>query len=160
MISVSAFNAGVEAGLTFTGNFAAPPGQLVDYSFTYVATAGTMFDHASLSSGGFDAFGGTGDVSVGLSLYDASTNAPIGTLESTFPGPSSDVANFAALGSILVVGNVIIDGGSGGVRVGSFTNGFSLGSNPVPEPASLTMLGLGAVGMVGYARNRRKAARS
>jgi len=157
-ISVKAFNAGPEAGLTFSGAFNAAAGTTVDYSFGYIVTApaGHFLTDATLS-GVFSTFAGTGTGSIGETLLNAATGAVVGTMEITSGPPvvASDTINFAGVSSIIVQKDMILVGGSNGASLSIFNQGFS-STGVVPEPASMALLGIGMTGLLAFRRFFKK----
>jgi hypothetical protein len=88
-------------------------------------------------------------------------NLPLGQTSGTFSGtlteanltPGGGINTFADAVAALEAGNTYTN-----LHSQMFPGGEIRGQNPaVPEPASLTMFAIGAVGLVGYAWRRRKA---
>jgi hypothetical protein len=156
-INVSEFHAGIEGGLEFSGAFVAPAGTTVDYKISYVVTAppgGKLYD--ALLGVTYNSFGGTGQVSVGESLFNAANGAPLGSLNlSNPPGtPISTSISFDGVQSILVKKDILMLGGSMGAGLSVVDQGFS--SSVVPEPASWALLGIGMTGFLAFRRFFKK----
>jgi len=158
-ITVGAFSAGIENGVTFSGAFTEAPGVVVDYALSYLVTApaGVTFTDATLS-GLFNINGGTGMVSVVDTLLNAATNSTVGTLEIS-GGPNgsitSDTINFAGVNSLIVDTDLIVMGGSLGATISSFDQGYSV--PPVPEPSSMALLVSGLCGLFTLRRFLKRA---
>lgn len=151
-VGVSQFHLANEDGLEFSGAMFAPAGTIVDYKISYVVTApaGNLINDAFLGAT-YNVFGGTGQVSIGESLFNAVTGAAIGSLSvSAPPGTISDSISFAGVSSILVQKDILLVGGSLGAGVSIINQGFS--SSAVPEPASLALLGIGLSGLFSIRR--------
>jgi hypothetical protein len=155
-VGISQFHLGNEDGISITGAMFAPAGTIVDYAISYIVTAPSGFTfHDAFLSGVFSTFGGTGSVSIGETLFDASTGALIGTLEaSSPPGSVSDTINFSGVTSILVQKDIIMVGGSSGASVSIINQGYS--STGVPEPTSIALLGIGMTGFLAFRRFFKK----
>jgi len=151
-VSVKAFQAGGEAGLTFTGAFAAAPNATIDYAISYVVTAptGHLLTDASVS-GVLNPFGGSGVGSIGETLINNATGAVITTLAAFGTGSVSDSVTFAGVSSILVEKDILLVGGSGGVGLSFVNQGYS-SSGKIPEPATLSLLGIGMTGFFAFRR--------
>jgi hypothetical protein len=141
-------------GLLFHGIFAADPGTTVDYLLTYTVTApvGTKISDASLVlAGGQD--GGTGSANVGETV---TWTAPDGTTQSrlleTTLGSVSASAFFPPQTTITVFKDIEIKGGSLGSSVTAIEQNFSV----VPEPMSMTLLGIGLTGLFTFRRFLKK----
>jgi PEP-CTERM motif-containing protein len=148
-VTVKAFNAGLEAGLTFSGAFFAAAGTVVDYSIGYTVTApvGHFLTDATLS-GVFSTFSGTGSGSIGETLLNAANGQVVGTLEVSKPGVASDTILLPpGISSIIVQKDLILVGGSNGASISIFNQGYS-SSGTVPEPASFALLGIGMTGFL------------
>jgi len=154
-VNMKAFVAGPETGITFSGGFQAGAGQIIDYSISYVVTApkGFLINDA-VSSGVFSTNGGTGTASIGETILNPATGLAVGSMEISKPGSPSDSTSFAGLNSIIVQKDMILVGGSNGVSISVFNQGFS--STGVPEPASLALLGIGMTGFFAFRRFFKK----
>jgi hypothetical protein len=156
-VGVSAYHAGLEAGLQFSGAFFAPAGTIVDYKIAYVVTAPAGFKLTDAILGvTYNSFGGSGSVSVGESFFNAATGDGIGSLNlSNPPGtPVSSSTTFPGLQSILVEKDILLVGGSNGAGISIIDQGFS--SSGVPEPASWALLGIGMTGFLAFRRLFKK----
>jgi hypothetical protein len=144
-----------ETGITYTGGWHAAAGQTADIALTYVVTAprSELINDVYLGLTG-GVFLGTGQVSVGETLKDASIGALITSLEATIPGMLVSTGTFDGVQSILVTKDILISGGSNGATVSIVDQGFS--SIAVPEPSSAVLLGVGALGFLGYRRMSRR----
>jgi hypothetical protein len=156
-IQVTAFQNGAENGITANGGFSAAAGSIVDYAITYTVTAPSGLNITdALLSGSFDTHTGTGSASVVESIIFAngtSTSLDI----STPPGSASSTIRFFGVNSITVEEDILTNGGSNGVTVSIVNNGFSTpGFTSVPEPSTLTLLGIGSLSLLGYGWRRRK----
>jgi len=158
-ITVREFAAGIENGLTFSGNFSAAAGTTVDYSIIYYVTApqGYLITDSTLS-GGFSTFGGTGTGSVSEYLLNAANGSTVGTMEISSPSPpgvTSDPINFAGVNSIEVQKDIVLNGGSEGASISIINQGFS--SAVIPEPTSMALLGIGLSGLFTLRRLFRRS---
>lgn len=96
-------------------------------------------------------------------LYSAGSDAPV-RARGVDPGESLTIRFGIAEGHDLVdildalSQGVTTDGLIVGIRVQGFASGGSESFVAVPEPASLTMLGMSALAGLGYARRKRKRA--
>ena len=95
-------------------------------------------------------FGGTGQISVGETLRNATTGAFITSLEASIPGQMGSTGIFDGVQSILVTKDIILVGGSKGATVSIVDQGFS--STAVPEPTSMALLGIGMASFFTYRR--------
>jgi hypothetical protein len=157
-ITVAAFNAGPDAGLTFSGAFFAAANTTVDYKIQYVVTApvGFVINDALLSAT-FNTFAGsTGTASIGETLTPLGGGSVIVLPTLTAPNGGGIPISFAGSNSFLVQKDILLIGGSGGIGVSVINQGFS-SSSSTPEPASVVMMGMGLVGVIGVVRFRRKA---
>ena len=62
----------------------------------------------------------------------------------------------AADGTIVVTGHVSMDDAYGAVDESIHVQTFRLSADPLPEPSTLTLLGIGAAGLLAYAWRRRR----
>jgi hypothetical protein len=156
-LNVDSFVAGNQSGLEFSGALFAPAGTIVDYKISYVVTApaGFTINDAFLGVTYNVPTGSTGTVSIGESLFNASTLAPLGSLGVSFPpGTIGDSTTFAGVTSVLVKKDILLVGGSLGAGVSIIDQGFS--SSSVPEPASMALLGIGMTGLLALRRFFKK----
>jgi PEP-CTERM motif len=159
-VSVGGFGVGKpESGIEFSGAMFAPADTIVDYKISFVVTAPA----GSLLTGDFLGVtynlptNSTGSITVGESLFNDATQAPIGSLSLSDPpgSPVGDTINFAGVHSILVEKDILLVGGSGGAGISILDQGFS--SSSVPEPTSLALLGIGMSAFVAFRRFFKKS---
>ena len=134
------------------GQFQVGSGQSLSAHFEFnVVGDPTQFNHTGLSlTSSSHGVGGSGQVTAMLD-----NDLPGMTVRTTTP---FGVAN-KNLPELKQRGHVVIDFRmSGGVDFDALTkfDSFSFYVTEQPEPASLTLLGLGAVGLVGYRIRRRR----
>ena len=66
-----------------------------------------------------------------------------------------DTANFAGVNEISVAKDLTVAAGTdGGATVSVLTDQFSEGTQTVPEPGTLTLLGAAATGLAGFSRRK------
>jgi PEP-CTERM motif len=150
-VNVLPFTLGNETGITYTAGWFAAAGQTVDIALTYVVTAPAreLINDVYLGLTG-GVFGGTGTISVGETLRNATTGAFITSLEAFIPGQLVSTGTFAGVQSILVTKDILLVGGSNGATVSIVDQGFS--STTVPEPTSMALLGIGMASFFTYRR--------
>jgi hypothetical protein len=151
------------AGLQFVGNGG-------NFYAMFIPTAGDVILGPTFNNLFVDFYSGiSGPTSFGTGArYDADSGsgALIGILSGDFIVPDQYVSGtflsstdtwtgqtFATLG--LTPGTYVWTWGSG-ANADSFT--MNIGGSSVPEPASIMMVGIGTLGLLGYGRLRRKKA--
>jgi hypothetical protein len=132
-ITVSAFLPGSPfsnfSGLAFQGLFAAAANTTVDYDFSYVVTPPQGFEITQIL--------------LQLSGFNNGGGTGQATINET-------------LTNGLVTTHVVVVGGSNGANFSNFNEGFA--SVAVPAPPSVILLGIGALGLLGYGWRRRRQA--
>ena len=132
---------------------------LIQYSVS-VNPGGALINDLSLSIGGL-AFNGTGFIGVSETacvgaMLPSCTGGQIYTL-SVFDGSSGaklfDSVSFAGASEIDLSKDITVQAGTNGnASLSLVTNQFS--EAPVPEPGTLSMLGLGVIAVAGFARRK------
>ena len=133
-----------------------------DSLFQFTVTSNTPMTSLTLAIGGAS-FIGTGEVIVAETaclgaMLPACTGGQIITL-SVFDDSSGqqlvDSANFAGVNEISVSKDLTVAAGTNGeATVSVLSDQFGQGQATVPEPGTLSMLGLGGLGLLGFARRK------
>jgi PEP-CTERM motif len=133
-----------------------------DSLFQFTVNSSTPITDLTLAIGGA-AFIGTGEVIVAETaclgaLLPACTGGQLITL-TVFDDSQGqqlvDTVNFAGVNEISISKDLTVAAGTNGeATVSVLTDQFSEGSGTVPEPGTLSMLGLGGVALFGFARRK------
>ena len=151
-VTVTPITTGGELGFQFEAPWIVSGAQGLDSTvqYTVTATTGTITD-LLLSMAGFSQTKG-GDVQVdetavtpplSLMVFDNSTGFV-----------ASDMVTGLSLTSLSVVKDIAVTGNNGTAGVSIVDNQYS--TSPVPEPASMVLLGSGLLALAGFARCRRQ----
>jgi len=144
-----------EDGITFSGAFSVGAGAIADYTISYVVTApvGFRFTDAYLSAA-MGVAGGTGTVDITETLTpNVGSAVSLEVFTSATTNKVSDETFFGAgVTSILVHKDISLVGGSAGATASVVNQGFS----SVPEPASMSLLGIGMSGFFAFRRFFKK----
>ena len=133
-----------------------------DSLFQFTVNSQTPITDLTLAIGGAS-FIGTGEVIVAETaclgaLLPTCSGGQLITL-TVFDDSSGqqlvDTANFAGVTEISVSKDLTVSAGTNGeATVSVLTDQFSEGTQTVPEPGTLSMLGLGGLGLLGFARRK------
>ncbi len=86
----------------------------------------------------------TGGTIITLSVFDNSSGQQL-----------TDTASFAGVSEVSIDKDLtVLSGSNGSASVSVLTDQFSEGTSTVPEPGTLSMLGLGGVALFGFARRK------
>ncbi len=152
-------------GLQWSAGWLASTGSGVleqDSLFQSVITSNTPLTGLSLSIGGAS-FLGTGEVIVAETaclgaLLPTCTGGQIITLtvfDDSAGQQLTDSASFAGVNEISIAKDLTVAAGTNGLAtVSVLSDNVTEGSSSVPEPGTLSMLGLGGVALVGFARRK------
>ncbi len=136
---------------------------LIGYSVT-VNQGGNPITDLTLAMVGFDAIG-TGEITIDETyclggMLPTCSGGTEGTLVLNWTssgGASSKTINFAGVTEVSVEKDILLTAGTDGqAAVSGVYNQFSEGSGTVPEPGTLGMFGIGAVGVAAYIRRKMK----
>jgi hypothetical protein len=150
-----------DPGLHFSGMFGVGPGQGADFLISYVVTVldpTRLLSDIHLFFNGFAS--GTGFAGVTETVFSQNPFAIIGQAAVSTVNPPGSLQNTVVLTqpvrSALVQKDIILFGGANGFATISFVDQITSQTSTVPEPASMTLLGTGLLGLVRLARNRRR----
>ena len=138
------------SGIQFTGLFLAAAGTTQDWALSYTVTAlsGTISDAYVANVGGTIGTGGGFSIA---ELVTTTSGATLANLNVNMANPTMS-ASFAGQTVVEVTKDITVVGGtSTGTSLSVINQGFS-GSNVVPEPASMALLGIGISGLFALRR--------
>jgi hypothetical protein len=153
------------SGFQFSAGWLASTGSGVleqDSLFEFSVSSSTPITDLTLSIGGAS-FIGTGEVVVAETaclgaMLPACSGGQLITLSVFDDAAGSqlvDSVSFAGVNEVSVEKDLTVAAGTNGLATVSVLNDqFSEGSSSVPEPGTLSMLGLGGVALVGFARRK------
>jgi len=147
-----------DEGFQFNPAFIESAGKLQDVTITFTVTAapGTLIDDLSIGFNG--SFGGTG--STNFSEKYCTISASLGCTIFSVANPNGDLDKHITITPTTKLWITKDFGASAGVdgnaAISQVTNTYS-NTSAVPEPASLSMMGLGLLGLGLIGRRKRKA---
>ncbi len=123
-----------------------------DYYFDFSSAVSNFWFRGGDGGGDYDAFS--------ITLYQFGTNNFLGTYSTPlFDGGSAE--DYSLLVPLYNIGRVVVDPGNGGTLPGVFGDSggvmareFGYNTNPIPEPATMILVGLGLAG-TGLIRRKR-----
>jgi hypothetical protein len=136
---------------------------LIGYTVN-VNQGGALINDLTLAIVGYGALG-TGQVTVDetyclgamLPTCSGGTEGTLRVYWTSSGGVTSETVNFAGVSEVSVEKDILLTAGTNGqAEVSGVYNQFSEGAGTTPEPSTLSMLGLGVIGMAGFVRRKLK----